>query len=66
MIRRLLRTASAVGRDPRLPRPLRVAAGIALLPIPLFFDELLGLLVLLVVVVRYRPILTDAWSVSRV
>jgi hypothetical protein len=54
---RTVRTLKALANDRRVPRPLRWAAGFALLPIPGPFDEL----VLVLLVVFFRKPLRDAW-----
>jgi hypothetical protein len=68
-MRRLLRTVQRTIRavrlaavDPRIPRPLRVLAGIGLLPIPGPVDEALLLVVALPLVLLYRRPLADAWA----
>jgi hypothetical protein len=54
-----------LGRDTRIPRPLRWLAGLALLPIPGPFDEAVLLLVAAPLFVFYREPLADAWLRAR-
>ena len=57
----LIRAMKILARDSRIPKPLRWAAGIALLPIPGPLDE--ALLVLIApVFLLYRKPLREAWS----
>jgi hypothetical protein len=63
----LLRTVSAVrllARDERIPKSLRVVAGIGLLPIPGPVDELLLVLIAPLFFVFYRQPMREAWSRS--
>ena len=65
MRQRLARTVRAVGllaRDRRIPRPLRWLAGLALLPIPGPFDELVLLLLAPVFFAFYREQMREAWA----
>ncbi|HEX6752104.1 MAG TPA: hypothetical protein VF093_00760 [Solirubrobacterales bacterium] len=58
---RLIRAMKALARDDRIPKPLRWAAGIALLPIPGPADEAL-LILIAPVFLLYRKPLGEAWS----
>ena len=61
---RALRAARMVARDPRVPRPLRFLAGLALLPIPGPVDELLLLFVASLVAVFHREPVREAWRAA--
>jgi hypothetical protein len=64
MLGLLARTISAVrilARDGRIPRPLRGAAAVGLLPVPGPFDEAVLLVVGLLLWVFYRERLRAAW-----
>jgi hypothetical protein len=58
---RSIRAAKVVIRDGRIPRPLRWAGMIGLLPVPGPFDEIVLLLVGGVLWLFYRDQLTEAW-----
>jgi hypothetical protein len=60
-IARTIRAVRLLARDERIPKPLRWAAGLALLPIPGPGDEALLLLVAPVFAIFYRVPLRDAW-----
>lgn len=60
---RLFRALRLVLRDERIPKPIRWLGGVALLPIPGPFDEIV-LLALLPVLILYREPLKEAWSKS--
>lgn len=51
-----------IARDGRIPRPLRLVAGIGLLPVPGPVDEALLLLIAPVFMVFYREPMRDAWQ----
>lgn len=59
--RRVWRTIVLVARDPRLPRPLRAALVVGLLPIPGPFDELLLVLCAPFLLAR-RRLVREAWE----
>jgi hypothetical protein len=59
--RRTIRATRLVARDRRIPRPLRWAAGLALLPVPGPFDEAVLLIVAVPMAAFYRHPLRDAW-----
>jgi hypothetical protein len=61
---RTARAARLVARDPRIPRPLRWLAGLALLPIPGPVDEALLLVVAPLLVVFHRQPMRDAWRAA--
>jgi hypothetical protein len=63
-VRRLIRCVTILARDGRLPKPLRAAAAVGLLPLPGPLDELVLLLVGIPLVLFYRPVLRDAWQKS--
>lgn len=58
---RTLRAMKLVARDGRIPRPLRLLAGLGLLPIPGPFDEALLLLLAPVFLTFFREPMRDAW-----
>lgn len=58
---RTVRAITLVARDGRIPRPLRVIAGVGLLPIPGPFDEALLVLVAPVFFGFYREPMREAW-----
>lgn len=60
-IRRTIRAVAILGRDGRIPRPLRGAAALGLLPLPGPFDEAVLLLVALVLWLFYPDRLKEAW-----
>ncbi len=57
---RLIRAMKVLARDRRIPKPLRWAAGIALLPIPGPVDEIL-LIFIAPVFLLYREPVREAW-----
>lgn len=57
---RLVRAMKIAAGDERIPRPLRLLAGIGLLPIPGPFDEVL-LVLLAPMFLLYRGPLREAW-----
>jgi hypothetical protein len=59
---RTIRATRLVVGDRRIPRPVRWAGGLALLPVPGPFDEAVLLLVAVPLFVFYRRPLRDAWS----
>ena len=61
-MRRLIKSVAILARDGRIPKPLRGAAAVGLLPIPGPFDEMVLLLVALPLMVFYRQALRDAWQ----
>jgi hypothetical protein len=61
---RLIRALRLALRDERIPRPIRWLGGVALLPIPGPIDELV-LLALLPLLLAYRELLREAWSLAR-
>jgi hypothetical protein len=60
----MLRAVRLVIGDRRIPRPLRLLGGLALLPVPGPFDEAVLLLIAVPLVVFYRGPLRDAWERS--
>jgi hypothetical protein len=52
-------------RDPRIPRPLRWLAALALLPIPGPFDEAVLLVVAPIFFAFYRGPMREAWRRAR-
>ena len=64
-MRRLLRALRLAARDPRIPRPVRAVAAVALLPIPGPVDEAVLLFVAPVLALFYRSELRDAWERAR-
>lgn len=63
-IARTTRATGLVIRDKRIPRPLRWAGGLGLLPIPGPFDEVVLLLVAVPLFVFYRGPMRDAWRLA--
>ena len=61
---RTIRATRAVVVDRRIPRPLRWAGGLALLPIPGPFDEAVLLLVAVPLFAFYRGPLREAWQLA--
>jgi hypothetical protein len=61
-VRRLITCAAILARDRRIPRPLRGAAAIGLLPLPGPLDEAILLLVALPLLVFYRQPMREAWE----
>jgi hypothetical protein len=61
-ITRTVRATRLVACDRRIPRPLRVVAGLALLPVPGPFDEAVLLLVAVPLFLFYRRHVRDAWQ----
>jgi hypothetical protein len=60
-ITRTLRAVRLVIRDGRIPRPLRWAGMLVLLPVPGPFDEIVLLVVAGVLWLGYRDQLSEAW-----
>ena len=60
-----LRAAKTLARDPRIPRPVRWLLLASALPIPGPVDEAIGLLVLAVIALFWRPVLRDAVKQAR-
>jgi hypothetical protein len=63
-ITRTLRAVRFVIRDGRIPRPLRWAGAVGLLPVPGPFDEIVLLVVAGVLWLGYRDQLSEAWQNS--
>ncbi|HEX3512130.1 MAG TPA: hypothetical protein VHT27_13640 [Solirubrobacteraceae bacterium] len=61
-LRRLIRAAAIVLRDPSIPRPVRGVAAIALLPIPGPVDEAVLLLIAPLLLTAYRRQMRAAWE----
>lgn len=64
-VRRTIRAVAILARDGKIPRPLRGAAALALLPIPGPFDEAVLLLVALLLWIFYPDRLREAWQQAR-
>jgi hypothetical protein len=64
-LRRLVASVSILARDGRIPKPLRGALAIGLLPIPGPFDEAILLLVAVPLLVFYRERMREAWHSTR-
>jgi hypothetical protein len=63
---RTIRAVTLVIRDRRIPRPLRWAGGLALLPIPGPFDEAVLLIVAVPLLLFYREPMGEAWEATAV
>lgn len=61
---RLVRAMTLLARDARVPKPLRVVAGVALLPIPGPIDEVVLVLVAPVFLAFYRGPMREAWAAA--
>jgi hypothetical protein len=61
-IRRTIRAVAILARDGRIPRWLRGAAALGLLPLPGPFDEVVLLLVALLLWIFYPDRLKEAWQ----
>jgi hypothetical protein len=59
---RALRAVKLLARDDRVPRPVRWAAVIGLLPIPGPLDEVVLLLVAAALWLFWRDLLVEAWQ----
>jgi hypothetical protein len=59
---RVVRATRLIVRDGRVPRPLRWLGGLALLPVPGPFDEVVLLLLAPILFVFYRAPMRDAWQ----
>jgi hypothetical protein len=60
--RRLISCVRILAGDRRIPKPLRGAAALGLLPLPGPLDELILLLVALPMFVFYRQPMREAWA----
>jgi hypothetical protein len=60
-VARTIRAVKLLARDGRIPKPLRWAVAIGLLPIPGPVDEAVLLLVALALWLFYRKTLNEAW-----
>lgn len=56
------RAVRLLARDGRIPKPLRGAAALGLLPVPGPFDEALLLVVALLIWAFYREALVESWQ----
>lgn len=56
-----IRAMKVLANDRRVPRPLRLIAGIGLLPIPGPVDEAILLLIAPIFLLFYREPMRDAW-----
>jgi hypothetical protein len=63
-VARTIRAVRLLGRERRIPRPLRWLAVLGLAPIPGPVDEAILLIVGLILWVFYRDVLADAWRRS--
>jgi hypothetical protein len=59
---RTMRAMKLLARDVRIPKPLRLVAGVALLPIPGPVDEVVLILLAPVFVAFYREPMQEAWQ----
>lgn len=62
----VVRAVRIAATDRRIPRPLRWAAGVGLLPIPGPVDEVLLVVVAIPLVLFWRRPLVEAWSSAAV
>lgn len=58
---RALRAVRLLARDDRIPKPVRWAAVVGLLPIPGPLDEVVMLLVAVALWLLWRDLLVEAW-----
>ena len=56
-----MRAVRCLARDGRIPKPLRWAAAVGLLPVPGPFDELVLLVVAAILWIFYPERLAEAW-----
>jgi hypothetical protein len=61
-VRRLILCVKILARDPRIPKPLRAAVAVGLLPLPGPLDEAILLLVAIPLIVFYRQSMREAWQ----
>jgi hypothetical protein len=64
LIRRTIRAVAIVARDGKIPKPLRGAAALGLLPLPGPFDEAVLLLVGGILWIFYPDRIRYAWQLS--
>jgi hypothetical protein len=64
LIGRSIRATRLIVRDERVPRPLRWAAAVALLPVPGPFDEAVLLVVAPLLFLFHRGPLRQAWKAA--
>jgi hypothetical protein len=62
--RRTVRAMKVLARDPRVPKPLRWIAALALLPIPGPVDEAILLVIAPVFAAFYREPMREAWRTA--
>lgn len=62
VLHQLIVCVRILARDERIPRPMRVAAGVGLLPLPGPADEVILLLVAVPLLVFYRRPMREAWQ----
>lgn len=60
-LRRVVVSVRILARDQRIPKPLRAAAAVGLLPLPGPVDEVILLLVALPLLLFYRRPMREAW-----
>jgi hypothetical protein len=63
-VAKAIRAVRLLGRERRIPRPLRWLAVLGLAPIPGPVDEAILLIVALILWVFYRDVLAEAWRRS--
>ena len=63
-VKRLIRCARLLSRDPRVPRWAKVAFTVSLLPIPGPFDEVMGGCVAGVLWLTNRALIREAWAAA--
>ena len=63
-IRRVIASVAILARDSRIPRSLRGAIAVGLLPLPGPFDEAILLLVAVPLLVFYRQPMREAWQTA--
>jgi hypothetical protein len=61
-VRRLIKCVTVLARDGRIPRPLRGAVAVGLMPLPGPLDEVVLLLAAVPLLLFYRQPMREAWQ----
>ena len=61
-VRRLIKCVTILARDGRIPKPLRGAVAVGLMPLPGPLDEVVLLLAAVPLVLFYRQPMREAWQ----